>query len=75
MRVILIALLLIIPISTHADAQTQTFTREGVEYVLDLPSPSWRAVSRVDVRMSILNLSTVTITAMDTCGSARVSNI
>ena len=49
MRVILVVLLLIIPLSTNADAQTQTFTREGVEYVLDLPSPSWRAVSRVDV--------------------------
>ena len=49
MRVILLALLLIIPLSTNADAQTQTFTREGVEYVLDVPSPSWRAVSRVDV--------------------------
>jgi hypothetical protein len=49
MRVILVTLLLIIPFSTNADAQTQTFTREGVEYVLDLPSPSWRAVSRVDV--------------------------
>lgn len=49
MRVILIALLLIIPFGTNAEAQTQTFTREGVEYVLDLPSPSWRAVSRVDV--------------------------
>jgi hypothetical protein len=49
MRVILLALLLISPLSTNADAQTQTFTREGVEYVLELPSPSWRAVSRVDV--------------------------
>ena len=49
MRVILVALLLIIPLSTNADAQTQTFTREGVEYVLDLPSRSWRTVSRVDV--------------------------
>ena len=49
MRVILVVLLLIIPFSTNADAQTQTFTRAGVEYVLDLPSPSWRAVSRVDV--------------------------
>jgi len=49
MRVILLGLLLIIPLSITADAQTQTFTREGVEYVLDLPSPSWRAVSRVDV--------------------------
>jgi len=42
-------LLLIIPFSMNATAQTQTFTGEGVEYVLDLPSPSWRAVSRVDV--------------------------
>ncbi|HEX3249477.1 MAG TPA: hypothetical protein VHS05_08620 [Pyrinomonadaceae bacterium] len=49
MRVILLALLLIIPLSMNANAQTQTFTREGVEYVLDLPSPSWRAVSRLDV--------------------------
>ena len=48
MRVVLM-LLLIIPLSINAAAQTQTFTREGVEYVLDLPSPSWRAVSRVDV--------------------------
>ena len=49
MRVILVALLLIIPLGTNADAQTQRFTREGIEYVLDLPSPSWRAGSRVDV--------------------------
>lgn len=48
MRLIL-TLLLIIPLSINATAQTQTFTREGVEYVLDLPSPSWRADSRVDV--------------------------
>lgn len=49
MRVILVGLLLIISWSTNAAAQTQTFSREGVEYVLDLPSSSWRAVSRVDV--------------------------
>ena len=49
MRGILLAVLLIVPLSTNADAQTQTFTREDVEYVLELPSPSWRAVSRVDV--------------------------
>ena len=49
MRLVLITLLLIISLSINAIAQTQTFTREGVEYVLDLPSPSWRAVSRVDV--------------------------
>ncbi|HSE23167.1 MAG TPA: hypothetical protein VLB68_15985 [Pyrinomonadaceae bacterium] len=49
MRLILTLLLIIIPVSINANAQTQTFTREGVEYVLDLPSPSWRAVSQVDV--------------------------
>ena len=49
MRLILTLLLIIIPVSISANAQTQTFTREGVEYLLDLPSPSWRAVSRVDV--------------------------
>jgi hypothetical protein len=48
MRLIL-TLLLVIPLSINAAAQTQTFTREGVEYVLDLPSPSWRAFSRFDV--------------------------
>ena len=49
MRLILTLLLIIIPVSINATAQTQNFTREGVEYLLDLPSPSWRAVSRVDV--------------------------
>ena len=50
MRLIVITLLLIIvPLSINANAQTQTFSREGVDYVLELPSPSWRALSRVDV--------------------------
>ena len=49
MRLILTLLLIIVSLSINANAQTQTFTREGVEYLLDLPSPSWRAVSRVDV--------------------------
>lgn len=49
MRLILTLLLIIISLSINATAQTQTFTREGVEYVLDLPSPSWRAVWRIDV--------------------------
>src|SRR5688500_14330061 len=49
MRVILLALLSIVPLIPNADAQTQACTREGVEYVMDLPSPSWRAVSRVDI--------------------------
>jgi hypothetical protein len=30
-------------------AQTQTFDREGIEYRVDLPSPAWKAVSRLDV--------------------------
>jgi len=49
MRLIPLALRFILSLSMNANAQTQTFTREGVEYVLDLPSSSWRAVSRVDV--------------------------
>jgi hypothetical protein len=49
MRLILTLLLIIIAVSINANAQAQTLPREGVEYVFDLPSPSWRAVSRVDV--------------------------
>ena len=49
MKQILTLLLITITLSITANAQTHTFTREGVEYVLDLPAPSWRAVSRVDV--------------------------
>ena len=32
-----------------AVAQTKPFTRDGLDYALNLPSPSWRAVSRFDV--------------------------
>jgi hypothetical protein len=32
-----------------ATAQNQSFTRDGLDYALDLPSPLWRAVSRLDV--------------------------
>jgi hypothetical protein len=49
MRKILITLLFVIPFSLTATAQTQTFTRDGLEYALDLPSPSWQPVSRLDV--------------------------
>jgi hypothetical protein len=49
MRKTLITLLFIIPLSMIATAQTQPFTRDGLDYALDLPSPSWRAVSRLDV--------------------------
>ena len=49
MRRILIALFLTIPLSLTVTGQSRTFTRDGLEYTLELPSPSWRAVSRVDV--------------------------
>lgn len=39
--------LLVLP--QTAGAQATTFEREGVEYRLELPSPAWHAVRRVDV--------------------------
>ena len=36
-----------------ANAQTHSFSREGVEFVLDFSSPSWRAVTRIDVHEHI----------------------
>jgi hypothetical protein len=33
----------------NASAQSWTFGRESVEYVIDLPSATWRVVPRVDV--------------------------
>ncbi len=32
-----------------SNSQTQTFTRDKLEYILELPSPSWRPVARLDV--------------------------
>jgi hypothetical protein len=49
MRRILIALLSLIAFGIGATAQNQTFTRDGLDYALELPSPLWRAVSRLDV--------------------------
>lgn len=49
MRRIVIALVFIVSVNITGTAQTQTFTREGIDYVLDLPSISWRPVSRLDV--------------------------
>lgn len=46
---ILIVLISLIGLGSSATAQSQTFTAEGLDYVLDLPSSSWRAVPRVDV--------------------------
>ena len=49
MRKVLIIATFICLNSVNAVAQGWTFERERVEYVLDLPSVSWRVVSRVDV--------------------------
>lgn len=49
MRKVLLTLLALFVLGTSAAAQNKTFTRAGLEYVLDLPSPQWRAVARVDV--------------------------
>jgi hypothetical protein len=49
MRRILLSLVLIISLSLIVTGQSRTYTRAGLEYSLDLPSSSWRAVSRVDV--------------------------
>ena len=49
MRRILIALLSLIAFGISATAQDQTFTRDGLDYALELPSALWRAVSRLDV--------------------------
>lgn len=32
-----------------AGAQTRTFTTDEIEYALDLPSPAWQVISRLDV--------------------------
>jgi hypothetical protein len=50
MRKLTIVLFLLFPvISLTAMAQMQTFSREGIEFVLELPSPNWKAVPRLDV--------------------------
>ena len=43
------AFLILFLLPLPAIAQAVTFEREGVEYVLELPSPLWQAVRRVDV--------------------------
>lgn len=41
--------ILLVLSSMTAVAQEQTFSRSGIEYVLEFPSPSWRVISRLDV--------------------------
>lgn len=49
MRRTFLTLSFIMLISTIATAQPQTFTRDSLDYALDLPTPSWKAVPRVDL--------------------------
>ena len=42
-------LVLLLVNSLALAGQTRRFTRDDIEYVVELPSPAWRAVSRVDV--------------------------
>jgi hypothetical protein len=49
MRKTLLTLCFIMLLSMTTTAQLQTFTGDGLDYALDLPSPLWRAVARVDV--------------------------
>lgn len=46
---LLTAIFMVFVMSPAAPAQTTTFAREGVDYLLELPSPRWRAVRRLDV--------------------------
>lgn len=47
-KIICMASLLLASSVTLA-GQTRQFTRDGIEYILELPSPAWQAVSRQDV--------------------------
>jgi hypothetical protein len=49
LRTILLCLSFLMTLTLTAGAQQQSFSKEGVEFVLDLPSSSWRAVTRIDV--------------------------
>ena len=49
MRKSLLGLAVVVALALTVIGQTQTFSRPGVEFVIDFPSPSWRAVTRADV--------------------------
>jgi len=36
-------------VTNAVNSQTRTFTRDNLEYILELPSPSWQPVSRLDI--------------------------
>lgn len=49
LRNVLLGVCLLIAVALPGNAQTHTFTRDGVDFVIDFPSASWRPVTRVDV--------------------------
>jgi hypothetical protein len=49
MRGLVQSLFLGLVLTVNVSSQSHTFTKEGIEYVLDLPTLSWQVVSRVDV--------------------------
>ena len=49
MRKALLTLSFIILLSTTTTAQPQTFTRDSLDYALDLPTSLWRPVPRLDL--------------------------
>lgn len=53
MRKALIIITLICLNALNASAQSWTFARDGVDYVVDLPSATWRVVPRVDVHQHV----------------------
>ena len=49
MRKILLTSCFIMLLSMSTNAQPQTFTKDGLDYALDLPTRLWKPVSRIDV--------------------------
>ena len=50
MRSVLIILCICLMFATGTTkGQTRTFTKENLEYILELPSPSWQPISRLDI--------------------------
>lgn len=49
MQSMIVCVLFVIVSALTANAQTQLFSRDGVEFQMEFPSASWRAVIRVDV--------------------------
>jgi hypothetical protein len=49
MRKTIFMLVLLLASSVVLAAQSRQFTRDGIDYILELPTPAWQVVSRLDV--------------------------